>query len=506
MHDLALLCLLRLRTMSECTADRSPRHKYFSPTERLRFSQQSSEHKRKKLRRKGHKWLSTSSSSTFRASPDDTWQHRRESTTSSTSRFDQEDVTVDDALWFLTLPDKVKRHHLDREEQASFTERCERTLDRLSPDSAIDYPQRQLSIDQNTGVATICFATLPCDDLDESVFNESDTSSTHSFEAASEADMQFLKLNHQRPASAVSTSAVSNPIQNQTPPSSPPAEPSAVSASKVFLARSLRPLNLPPPRLAPPKIAKSPSPTPARNSATFRNFSRPHTAQSLHVSQHPSVNTTYTQDFDTHRLVRHYLTTPEMIEETVEIPSTPPPEPTTPQLPVELPGDLPGGYTFWNSDEDDDDDELYMPQKSPSMDTMNSEDEVEPSAPTRLNVTNEYHHAIAHCGSVDSGVVMPSQFNTNSFTGGHRQSSSVDRREILMHMLPSRADYPILRQLSFSVGDDNALEVDMEEPDPLALEALPISDDMTGAQGAFAVRGETQSKGLKRVWKSLRRH
>ena len=53
--------------------------------------------------------------------------------------------------------------------------------------------------------------------------------------------------------------------------------------------------------------------------------------------------------------------------------------------------------------------------------------------------------------------------------------------------------------------------VDVETSDPLALQALPVCDDNTGAKGAFAVsHGQdsnalTPTKGLKRVFQSLKR-
>ena len=45
-----------------------------------------------------------------------------------------------------------------------------------------------------------------------------------------------------------------------------------------------------------------------------------------------------------------------------------------------------------------------------------------------------------------------------------------------------------------------------QKADLLALEPLSVCDDPTGAHGAFAVHDDENLKGLRRVWKTLKRH
>lgn len=56
---------------------------------------------------------------------------------------DQPQIFEDQAFWFLSLPNKIKRHHFSRAEQVVLTDRCESVL-RERSDGSTPEPLRQV--------------------------------------------------------------------------------------------------------------------------------------------------------------------------------------------------------------------------------------------------------------------------------------------------------------------------------------------------------------------------
>ncbi|KAK0833394.1 hypothetical protein LTR57_022407, partial [Friedmanniomyces endolithicus] len=123
----------------------------------------------------------------------------------------------------------------------------------------------------------------------------------------------------------------------------------------------------------------------------------------------------------------------------------------------------------------------------------------EPSTPTG----NPSHHQrkVAQSASFDSGIVLPLQTGERS-----RSSSNISGRETTLRLTRPRPELRTSEDKLYSWQRTQTSGVAVANSDPLALEPLCISEDSTGAHGAFAGRQQqyARPKGLGRVWKSFR--
>lgn len=410
----------------------------------------------------------------------------------------QASVSEDQAAWFLSLPDKVKRQHFSKEEQTLLTDRCQSALDKAAPcteeESAQDWCRRQLNQQPNATVniktrrrssapATRCFDEQAIADFVKEVPQKSIEDDD---EDAGEGDvdkMSILNMYSRRHSIATTRNSV------PAPPVIPPAQ--IRSFRRSF---ALRPLPL-----AAPVLAPFPSPGFFSESQKPAKLRRRQTALSITApepSPEASPEAKHYQDPDV-RLALRAMTSQELFDDTLEhgFPAPPQGPPRTAESrPVTSDGnavanDRSSSLTSSSTAN-------TLPGRGPST-PVESQPFPEPAVAGKdANTTTAFH------SSPDS---LPSQHvNRQDAIADHSRTPSMQNREMTLRMTLTR---PILRAPEDEIkpAPKSPLETPfIDQYDPLALESITICDDPTGAQGAFAIPENSQSmKGIRKVLKSL---
>lgn len=419
--------------------------------------------------------------------------------TSLTSSTKQKNITEDQARWFLSLPDKIRRQQFTREEQLTLMVRCKKVLQSSSPELAKDVyrkcstsVKRQSRIDLTLEDRPVTSAATSVDELGS--YLELDSSSVHTTDT-SNAEMKIFKL-YARRSKAKSTPPQADAISVPPPPppvdTGPERPPTPVLRKKPSRRRlSLTPLPLPPPILAPPVPAIPPMlvSTPGRPISMSARLSRPY-MDFLTLSTEPTVDSTpatesYPYDnVDIRKQLRKSLMSTENFNKLLEHGydhdmSMPVPSSTSDFLPLQ---NSPSSLSDYSPDDGDD----------------STTDVTGPRTPTptsgQLLVSNKLP-------SFDSGISMPLG---SDGTGKYNPALTQSSREMTIHMTLTRLEVRSPEEELYSTQRRQVSGVDVERNDPLALESLPVCDDPTGAHGAFALPGSSSGRGWKKVLRTLR--
>jgi len=392
----------------------------------------------------------------------------------------QEHVTENEALWFLSLPEKVKRQQFSREEQAVLTERCESKLRSGSPESAEELYRRRLTISREEGSSCVPRrrSSLPTSTvLDEetlAALAAAEPKSLRSVELEDDDEMAIFRSRSRRQSFA--TSLISLP----PPPASPAFVELKQERKRTFRRSfSLKPLPLPPPTLTP--VPALPSPSSIHHLDKPSKLRRSKTDPVFEHRELPA-DAKYILDPETRKALRNFAS-PQMFDETIHF-GFPSAEPDLPTL-TETPGS----------------DHI----RDYSLTFSSSEDEDSTSAHSPVTPT---HHGgftepavVRNISSADSDPAMPLQqiMSFGGKTPDYRRSPSFGQREPTLRMTLTRPDLRAPENELYGWQKPETNE------DPLALASLPVCDDPTGAHGAFAVQeiGTSQVKGIKKVWKTL---
>ncbi|KAK0777821.1 hypothetical protein LTR03_014935 [Friedmanniomyces endolithicus] len=186
---------------------------------------------------------------------------------------------------------------------------------------------------------------------------------------------------------------------------------------------------------------------------------------------------TYFHDSEPHRQLREYPTSQHHFNEAIEFgSSSPEPQERDEFIPIQ------STESFNSTDEDE-----------------TSLEPDEPSTPT--GHPSHHERKVAQSASFDSGIVLPLQKGERS-----RSSSNISGRETTLRHTRPRPELRTSEDKLYSWQRTQTSGVVVANSDPLALEPLCISEDSTGAHGAFAGRQQqyARPKGLGRVWKSFR--
>lgn len=484
------------------------RKKYFSPSERLHIAQESAVHKRRKHSFGSASWMSASTSTDAELRPSTSQgislrkrasQRQPKDSMSGFAGLDLDSISEEQARWFVSLPHKIRKQHFSRKEQISLAVRCKRVLQRTSPDLAEDVLRRCLHAGREGDSVTIASrrrrrrssATVDTDILIDEDFLECDALSKHSFDALA-PEMEIYNLCSCPSSSKAKDGAI-------IPPAPAPAVQESPSTHKQSRSRSLSraitlaPMSLPPPELsAVPPVPPLPPPDQlplVRHRALTAASSRPQFTGPTPGSQEPTAEAKHFQQRDVRKQLRQYLS-PQKFDEALEfgfafskderaLSSSV----TNQSFPLRLPAPCLTG------DDYGDDDDNNSPETS------------SPRTPTAPDTA----HPGIKKSSFDSSIEIRPSFFTALKTGKTRSpDDSFGDREMTIHMTLTRRDLRAPEEDVYGVQRPTTSGVDVERVDPLALDTLPVCDDPTGAQGAFAVRDSKGTKGLKRVWKSLR--
>ncbi|KAK3068705.1 hypothetical protein LTR53_013492 [Teratosphaeriaceae sp. CCFEE 6253] len=463
--------------------------KYFSSAERLRITQDTAAQKRKRQRRK-QTWLSSTSSTDLSSRSRSTHELRGFQSPSCTidrteAHADQCAVDPHRAAWFSKLPDKLRRQHVGREKGVLLTAACVRAGDKPQRDS----PSRPALLHGHN-----CRAEHPAasghaapSTGDPNGHREVETRS-HSSRSTVNSGMGIFAFQY----------GDSAPVTGPAPPTrDPPARPTATDTrlkrKSTYRALSLTPLALPPPTLAPLPDA----PVLVRTTVNSARLSRPYTDPLL------LSTTTFPQS-------PHHLN-PEARNLLHESPASQPHFTET----VES-----GHLSSASASPSSAGTEGSLPiQRASSPDDNNTDATSLPSAGTSTpppTLLSRPARKPTQAASFDSGVALP--LHSNAVTERGRSPSPLSGLT-----RPPRATPPPLRQEGRASEGDGlhswqrtvmsgvaaAAAAAVVDSDPLALEPLCITDDVTGAHGAFAGQGRDGGgrapRGLGRVWKSLRR-
>lgn len=134
-----------------------------------------------------------------------------------------------------------------------------------------------------------------------------------------------------------------------------------------------------------------------------------------------------------------------------------------------------------------------------------SNDSPEQPSPRTPPSNPDIAHPIIKKTSFDSSIeIRPSLFTAMKPYKNRSPEGSVGNREMTIHMTLTRRDLRAPDEDTYGLQRPQTSGVGLEKVDPLALDMLPVSDDTTGAHGAFAVQNSKGLGGLKKVWKSIR--
>ena len=389
------------------------------------------------------------------------------------------------------LPDKIRKQHFTREEQVSLMVRCKKVLEHASPELAKDAFCRCLSAarDRVSSESKERPSTSAASTPDEKQSFLTIDSAAQSSSESVNAEVEILKLYSQRDNSQALNQDVV-PVPAAAPPQAQPGRLLNTDKPKrksLHRKHSLTPLPLPPPVLAPPvpPLPPLPSPETARYMSLSLRLSRPFIEPTGVSSDRPVARRDY-HDLDARKQLRETIASPEKFDEALafgfshndSVPSAPA---TDDSFPLQQP-------PLYHSENEEDDNRSVESQG--------------PRTPTAIPDTE----AAIKLPSFDSGTEFPMQQSLRPKTPINRSpTGSVGNSEMTFHMSLTRQDLRSSPEEElYSAQRRKVSGVDVEEVDPLALQVLPVCDDPTGAHGAFAVHGSSP-KGLKRVWKTIRR-
>ncbi|KAF7186338.1 hypothetical protein HII31_12413 [Pseudocercospora fuligena] len=449
--------------------------KYFSSVERLRIAQQAASQRRKKQNTKDQPWLSPKPSldsvrpktaHSFRPSPSLSQLSRFRKSSQSRS---EADVDESQALWFLALPDKLKRINFTPEELTLLTESSERALgiSITSEDSA----SRRTTLDRNGSIGSYHYQSSVSEEFEdfEKDWYGMDSESIMSSEPGAH-ELEILKLYARQRQGSESTTYSS--IAPEV------VEPRPESRRKSFTRKraiSLAPIPLPPPTLLP---AVPPLPSPS----TLRSMEHVRSPLPLPSPVDSATETKYYKDTSARSKLREYVASPEKFDEVLEFGFRP---------------DRRKRATSMDEYGDELNEDLEELSIANSKDDEDMSSTMSPRTPAGSEA-NFGGHATPH-SSLDSGKVLP----PSNKVMVRSLSPELGGREMTLRMTLTKPELRAPEAELYSFQRREVSGVDLETRDPLALDALPVCEDHSGAQGAFAVQRNSKG-GFKRAWKSFR--
>lgn len=525
------------------------RKKYFSSQERLCIAQQSAVQGRRKQHGKLGSWLSSTSTSDLLADRPSTAGGLHSLKARSRPRnpklflvhFDDDSVSEEEARWFLSLPEKAKKKKFGREELVSLTARAHCVLGKAAAERHRDTVERRQSVHRLETVAcnplgstslpstrSTCkndsVRPLPADSTDpaqdkaarprpsrihtdvveiskikRSLRDDLPAETNQVVETAldaADAEMEILKLYLQR--RSLKPEASASRIKRSAPGSPPTGHPQPTKRRPRHRLPALTPLPLPPPVLSPAPRSQTSAAfsTSARLSRPFWN------TEPLSLGVDASAGLAPSRD-SARDLAEQPAPVIRVEGEILELPANEEPTRTGTDEDCPYPHLV---SAFSDDDTEDDDNEDDENLDSESVETIG------PRTPSPMD-----HADAAVQQTTDESSVDLSEFRldapsktpsvldraSSSFSNYSSSHGSIGSRTKVLRTSSEEILYAYQRRLTSGV--------DVETCEPLALEALPVCDDNTGAHGAFAMphapdgTSTSPSKGLKRVFKSFRR-
>ncbi|KAF2718159.1 hypothetical protein K431DRAFT_287897 [Polychaeton citri CBS 116435] len=380
-------------------------------------------------------------------------------------------TTREEALWFLGLPEKARRQQFSKDEQQSLVRHCRQILSdstgvsRGSPPTSDDMAASRR---QNPTVSTSDRLAVP----------------NHGTRVTTTPDPGMKKPKSFYTGSSSSNASTTRPEIGRaflaTPAHSTHSSQNDDSTPKgSWRFPSLKPIPLPPPRLAP--VSSSPA---VRNFSTPSRAERKLSEQSEYSGSASRERPRDNQDQQQPTKAKAADTSRLYDERGLSFPH---PSPDT------TPASSPQMSSFLDShDEDEGSMDIHGP-KTP------------PLAPQSFNV-DTYKEVAVQLSSLERPYGIPPVTD-------HFEKSYVDLSILSGSFFTSETgplQLGLHGELSTSPTESrkgyHSTDTSVDEFDPLSLGSLPVCDDQTGAHGAFAIHDRVPKKGIKKVLKHLVNH
>ncbi|RMZ02268.1 hypothetical protein D0862_06082 [Hortaea werneckii] len=456
--------------------------------------------KRKKQRRK-QTWLSTSTSTEFNnpvSTLDAAVQHRPTVSHAAQRKSirlqsDLGHITKEQADWFFGLPEKARKQYFSQEERSVLTKQCQQALDT----AAFELSQLPgyISLESNANEsAQVTDGEFPNDTSQEPIVKapaeagESNETESRTLEPVRTADSMGILDYYTRRKSSLATITNSRPHDAPlSPPSSTPPRTQRPPRRRRFHRRlSLKPIALPPIKLAPAPAL--PSPTTLGFQMSSR-LSQPCEQPAILPSEHfPRLEDDSIDEAATHG--RQSTWNSQNSDDAIDLGHS-----SSTLLPPSSDSDRPFAIRRTPSLNDVDCDASSLDSRGPLTPTvgLDEDDHGDSNQPTPF----------------DSSIELPVQLNTPGkaphFQSDHNPTGhyphDVGFRITLTQPEPGDSQEELQNHHNTQDSPYHS-----KGSDPLALERLAVCEDHSGRNGAFANFAEPGEKGLKKVWKTLKKH
>ena len=481
-------------------ADKMCRRKYFSCDERLHIAQAAAAQKRKKQRRK-QTWLSSSTSTELinPVSTSDVAVQHRPTVSHAAQRksirlqSDLGHITKDQADWFFGLPEKARKQYFSQEERTVLTKQCQQALDTAAFELSQLPGYVSLESDANKS-AQGAEGEIPNDASQEPIVKtsteavESNETETRTLEPVRTADSMGILDYYTRRKSSLATITNSRPNDlPSSPPSFTPPQAHRPPRRRRFHRRlSLKPIALPPIKLAPAPALPSPTTLgfqmssrlskPCEQPASFPCEDIPGLEDDStdEAAINPRQNTWDSQNFNDVTEFGH---------------------PSSTLLPPSSDTDKPFAIRRTPSLNDVDCDASSLDSRGPLTPTagMDQDDRKDSNPSTPF----------------DSSIELPVQLNTPGkapqFQSDHSPAKHYPH-EVGFRITLTQPEPGDPQEELHNHHNTQDSTFHSKGSDPLALERLAVCEDHSGRNGAFANYTEPGEKGLKKVWKTLKKH
>ncbi|KAF2187024.1 hypothetical protein K469DRAFT_629860 [Zopfia rhizophila CBS 207.26] len=389
----------------------------------------------------------------------------------------EHNISQIEAQWFLSLPEKVRRRHFSREEQALLAGRGE---------NSILYPSEdQFFSRANPSLANFRFGFS----------NDSDSTPGRGSSRRRSTSVSPLDSLSQEEEEDAETEESLLYLDMMSSPTSQQALPPSTSFRRTLSLTNMtfrHSTSSAPPIASPPPFSnRSQSWRPRASSQTHSISGR----RSSHIPVAPVFDpeATHYQDPEARKKLRTYLSSPQKFDEAVEFgfPSTAgndsaPPRYQLPPITTDARNFSRDMQTFLRDDKmsflEDDDEDAAADSDEESITDLESP--VTPSS-TGLSFRSHTRHLSSNFSSMDSTGLPPM----------HPMQARLNR-EMTLRMTLTRPDLRADEEHLYGWRAHRG-----SRDDPFALEELHLSDDMTGSKGAFAVKPKTHGGLVSRLFK-----
>jgi hypothetical protein len=473
LHDFLISTPPPIRTLQAGTshnADLCFRRKYFSSLERLQIAEQHSLEEQQLQKRQRIHYEHDLSRASSRSRTSSTALHRslsisvRRRLRRVENRQQNYELTQQDAQFFLSLPEKIQKQHFSREEQVLLLGRCDQPPLPADGSLKLALHQQRLS-DFHFGFPLLL---------------DSEAERGRSRRRSRSISPTRLFSNKQRPSREsekrlISFDAMSRPVSHQ-------------NASAFRRTLSLTNMPARHSTSSAPSLMDLPSfsPSPWHGRSTSLSISG---RRSSHAPAAPVFDpeATHYQDPEARKKLRMFLASPQKFDEAVEFgfPSTVAPRNQYQLPPIKthdrtLSRDM---QTFLK-----DDTMSFLDESDGDSDSGDSLTDMD-SPLTPSSISHPFPARVRH--------VSPSTFSSLDSTGLPPPHAN---REMTLRMTLTRPDLRADEEQLYSWQSQKSVK-----DDPFALEELELSDDMTGANGAFAVKPKSHGNIVSRLFKRASR-